>query len=217
MQSEITKYISELNKEFVEVVGGSFVKTDTGEIFTKTEVQKYVQRKLEKYSSKILETVKKESFKSFEAIPDQQLINNRSKDNLKRIKTKDRYDGGEFNIVYRNKINEVINMKLDTNEKLVYFTLRDFITYPSNCILINDEVPTFPQLENIVGLKERSIRKSIKSLEEKGLVKLQQSGHRKAVYVNPSYYASGKDLNIEVLQMFDLVECDENKINSYLN
>jgi hypothetical protein len=216
MQSDIDKFIDELNKEFKEVIGGSYVKVETGEIFTKAEVQKYVQKKLEIYSAKHLETVKKSSFESFGTMPDQQLFNKRSKGNS-RMKTKDRYDGGNFNMVYRNKIDEVVNMKLDINEKLVYFTLRDFIVHPTNCILINDEVPTFPQLENIVGLKERSIRKAIKSLEEKGLVKLKQSGHRKAIYVNPSYYASGKDFNTEVLQMFGLVECDDEKVNSYLN
>ncbi|WEG18464.1 hypothetical protein PQ478_08270 [Alkalihalophilus pseudofirmus] len=216
MQNETRKYIESLNNEFTEIVGGSYVKLSSGELFTQTEVKKYVKKKLEEYTSKFMQDIKQQSNETFEVVPEQRLINHRSMINMPRLKTKDRYDGGEFNMVYRNKINEVIAMKLSNNEKLVFFTLRDFITYPTNCILINNEVPKFPDYENIVGLKERTIRKVIKSLEDKGLFKLKQHGHKKAIYVNPSYYASGKELDIEVLQMFDLIDCDDRKIEEYL-
>ena len=43
-----------------------------------------------------------------------------------------------------------------------------------------------------------------------------QCGHKKSIYVNPQYTASGKDLDIETLQLFNLIECDEEKVNSYL-
>jgi DNA-binding transcriptional ArsR family regulator len=72
------------------------------------------------------------------------------------------------------------------------------------------------ELEPIIGLSERSIRESLKSLEEKGLIKLIQSGHRKAIYINPSYYATGKDLDSDTLQMFSLIKCDDEKVNEYL-
>ena len=96
-------------------------------------------------------------------------------------------------------------MKLEVNEKLVYFVLRDFTVFPSNSIMINGQVPTFAELEPIIGLKERTIRKAVKSLEAKGLFKLKQSGHKKVIYVNPSYYATGKNLDIDTVKMFDLM------------
>lgn len=212
---DIKEYVNKLNNEFVEVVGGSYVRVDTGEIFTKTEVQKYVQLQLENYTNKNLEKIKQTSFKSLGVMPDQIIIKRKTKEKHKN--NKDKYDGGDFNIVYRNKILEVHDMKLEVNEKLVYYVLRDFIAYPSNCIMINEQIPTFTELENVIGLKERTIRKVIKSLEEKGLFKLMQSGHRKAIYVNPIYYASGKELNIETLEIFGLVECDSRKVESYIN
>ena len=43
-----------------------------------------------------------------------------------------------------------------------------------------------------------------------------QVGHSKAIYVNPKYCATGKDLDIDTLKLFDLLECDDEKINSYL-
>ena len=119
--------------------------------------------------------------------------------------TKTTYEGGDFNIVYRFKLEELLNMKLEVNEKLVYYILRDFTVFPSNSIMINDKVPTFEELEAIVGLKERTIRKAVKNLEIKGLFKLKQSGHKKVIYVNPSYYATGKNLDIDTVKMFDLM------------
>lgn len=209
----IKEYIESVNKEFIEVIGGSFVRVDTGEIFNLVEVQKYVQKKMEKYTKRNLDEIKHHTFESMGVEPDQLLVKRKEK---KHKNNKSRFEGGEFNIVYREKIEGVISLKLEVNEKLVYYVLRDFIAYPSNCVMINEEIPTFEQLEPIIGLKERTIRKALKSLEVKGLIKLRQSGHRKAIYVNPSYYASGKDLNIDVLEMFDLVQCDNGKVDSYL-
>lgn len=122
----------------------------------------------------------------------------------------------EANFVFRESINCLVSMKLEVNEKLVYYVLRDFIAYPSNSVMINEQIPSFVELEVIVGIKERTIRKALKSLEIKGLIKLVQSGHKKAIYVNPAYYASGKELNIDVLEMFELVECDNRKVDAYL-
>lgn len=213
----INQLVEEINKEFVEVVGGSFIHTETGEMFTGTEVKKYVQRKIEQYNIEHMRKVNMTALKEFDIIPEQNITNKRSKQNLKKKKSpKSNYDGGEFNMAYRNRLEAMSNMKLDNNEKLVYYVLRDFISYPSNSVKINDEIPKFTDLENIVGLKERTIRKALKSLEERGVIKLKQEGYRKAIIVNPEYYASGKDLNTDILQMFGLVDCDD-KVESYIN
>ena len=107
-------------------------------------------------------------------------------------------------------------MKLSNNEKLVFYVLRDYIQYPTNCIVINDSIPSIKDLEPLVGLTERSMVGVLKSLEEKKLIKRVQSGHKKAIYVNPEYYASGKDLEIETLKLFGLLECDDTKIDQYI-
>lgn len=219
--NSIKEYVNRINKEFVSAVGGSYVKLNTGEIFTETEVKKYVQIKMETFTKEIMEDVKRECHDNGIEI-DQRLINQRSVDrdkkNKKKLnKTKERYDNGEFNIVYRKNIEGVIfNMKLTSSEKLVFLSLRDFVQYPTNCVVINDKIPDINQLEKITSLKERTIISALKSLEEKGLIKRKQSGHRKSIYINPEYYASGKDLNIETLEMFGLIECDNDKINYYL-
>lgn len=214
----INQLVEEINKEFVEVVGGSFINTMTGEVFTGAEVRKYVQRKIEQYNIEHMKQVSLTALKEFDIAPDQHITNKRSNENLKKKKNlKSTYDGGQFNMTYRNRLEVMSNMKLDNNEKLVYYVLRDFIAYPSNSVVIREETPRFVDLEEIVGLKERTIRKALKSLEERGVIKLKQDGYRKSIVVNPEYYASGKDLNTETLQMFGLVECDDDKVESYLN
>lgn len=219
MQS-IENFIKNTNGEFKEVIGGSFIKVETGEIFTQSEVLKYVQRKLEIFNAKTLQEHNDIAEKTFGIDSTQRLINKKStKPKRNHNANKAVYDGtGEngFSIVYRDKIKELNDMKLDKNEKLVYYVLRDFAQYPSNCVVINDSIPTFKELEPLISLTERTIRDSLKTLEIKNIIKLFQSGHRKAIYINPEYYATGKELNIDTLKMFNLLEIDEEKINSYL-
>jgi DNA-binding transcriptional ArsR family regulator len=217
VKKEFSKYIKSLNDEFEEIHGGSFAYLSTGEIFTKAEVQKYIQKKIEQYSIDNLSELKKISKDITGVDVEQRLVNNRSKKPDKKLKNKGTYDGGNFNIVYHSKLEDVMGMKLNSNEKLVYYVLRDYAQYPTNCIVIKDHIPTMTELEPIVGLSERSIRESLKSLEDKGLIKLKQSGHRKAIYINPEYYATGKELDTITLQMFNLIQCNDEKVNEYLN
>jgi len=194
--SEMKDFVNDINSEFVNMVGGSYASIKTGEIFTQKELDKLVKSKVEAFNI--------ERFKESVAcgVPlDQVLMKKRPP----KKETKTTYEGGDFNIVYRFKLEELINMQLEVNEKLVYYILRDFTVFPSNSIMINDKVPTFEELEPILGLKERTIRKAVKALELKGLFKLKQSGHKKVIYVNPEYYATGKNLDIDTVKMFDLM------------
>jgi hypothetical protein len=216
MQENLLKLVEDINSEFESMIGGTYVRLDTGELFTKSEVDKYVSRRLEEFSRQQLKEVKDVGNDIFGVESDQLLINKRSK--KVKNKTKARLDNGDFNIVYKKQdiIMELIKLKLEVNEKLVYYVLRDFVSYPSNNILINGEVPTILDLEPLIGLKERTIRKALKGLEEKGLVKLKLAGVRKCIFFNPFYYASGKDLEIETLKMFELLDYNEDKVEEYI-
>jgi len=216
MQEDLINLVNGINSEFEEMIGGTYVRLDTGELFTQPEVDKYVSRRLEEFTKSQLAEVKNVGVEMFGVESDQLLINKRSK--KPKTKTKARLDNGDFNIVYKNQniIMELIKMQLEINEKLVYYVLRDFVSYPSNNILINGEVPTMLDLEPLIGLKERTIRKALKGLEGKGLVKLMKAGVRKCIFFNPFYYASGKDLQIETLKMFKLLAYNEDKVEEYI-
>ena len=212
---ELKKYISKLNGMFMEIAGGSFCNITTGEMFTQTEVKKFIGLKIEEFNLQRQAEVNLIAREQGIEL-DQKLINKRSKVK-KGKKLKECYDGGEFNMVYRKELESKMALKLTLVEKGCYSWLCDFVSYPTNCVMINEQVPTIEILTNIIGIKERTLRGHLKILQEKGLIKLIQFGHKKAIYVNPRYYASGKDLDIETLRMFDLIECDENKINSYID
>lgn len=213
-------FINDVNKEFVKTIGGSFVKLESGEIFTNSEVDKYTERKLGEFQAALFQSNNKKAKELTGVRINQRLVSNRSKKPEKyHSTTKATYlkeEKTEFNIVHRPRLEEVKNMQLNKNEKLVYYILRDFVSHPSNCVMINNEVPVFKELEPLVSLTERTIRDALKTLEEKNLLKLVQTGHRKAIYINPEYYATGKELNITTLELFGLLDLDQEKVESYL-
>lgn len=216
----IEEFIIDINQEFIKTIGGSFVKLDTGEIFTNAEVEQYIEKRLSNFQSAQFQDNNQKAKKLTGVRINQRLVSNNSKKPEKhRSATKGTYlkeEKTEFNIVHRPRLEEVTNMQLNKNEKLVYYILRDLISHPSNCVMINNQVPVFKELEPLVSLTERTIRDALKTLEEKNLLKLVQTGHRKAIYINPEYYATGKELNITTLELFGLLELDQEKVESYL-
>jgi len=137
---DLRNFIQEINNEFQPIVGDSFIKIEGGELFSKSEVKKYVQRKLEIFNAKTLQHNNDAAVKEFGIDVTQRLINEKSKTPKRNHEAnKAEYDGtGKlgFNIVYRERLEELSNMKLDKNEKLVYYVLRDFVQHPSR--LCND-------------------------------------------------------------------------------
>lgn len=214
MQIDISDYIKQLNSEFIEVVGGSYCKVSTGEIFTQTEVNKYIKLKIEEYNTLYIASVR--NIASQEGVDlDQHLINNRSKKKIHK-KLKEKYDGGEFNMVYRERLGDIMALKLNATEKGVWYSLGELCTYPTNVVMINGNIPSFEDIALYVGMSERNLRRYLKVLEDKNLIKLSQCGFKKSIVVNPEYYATGKELDIDTLKLFNLVECNEDKINEYL-
>jgi len=211
---EISDYIKELNSQFIEAIGGSYCKISTGELFTQTEVNKYVKLKIEEYNTLYIASVR--SIADKEGINlDQHLINNRSKKKTNK-KLKERYDGGEFNMVYRERLGDIMALKLNATEKGVWYSLGELCTYPTNTVMIGGNIPSFEDIAVYIGMSERNLRRYLKILEDKNLMKMSQCGYKKSIVINPEYYATGKELDIDTLKLFDLVECDDDKINENL-
>lgn len=210
---ELKKYIEELKSEFTEITNNNYCNLITGEIFTISEVNKYIAKKIEEFN--ILRNAEVSSIARENGIElEQRLINKRSK--RKTSKHKERYDGGDFNIIYRKEMENFMALKLTLVEEGVFSRLCKFLHYPTNCVMINDSIPSIETLMNVMDLKERALRGHLKTLEKKNVIKMIQFGHKKAIYVNPKYHATGKDLDIDTLIMFDLLECDDEKVSSYL-
>lgn len=218
MQNEIkdiiTNFIRKEESKFINYGQGQYIELNTGEFFSETDYNSYLQKKLEQKKAELFAEANIVAMNEYGIENQQSIVVKKKK--KKKGKLKEKLDNGEFNIIYRTKIGEIIDMKLTNNEKLVYYILRDFIEYPTNCIMINNNIPTIKSLEPIVGLSERSIINAIKSLEEKNLFKRVQVGHKKAIYINPDYYASGKEIDIDTLKLFGLIKYDKDKVEKYL-
>lgn len=213
MQDNIKDYIESLNGEFIAIQGGSFVNIGTGEIFTKTEVTKYIQIKLEEFNIVRMAEVK-QSASEYGVDIDQNILNKRSQ--KKKSKTKDRYDGGEFNMIYRERMGDLMALKLNATEKGVWYSLGELATFPTNTVHMKGNIPLYEDIAEYIGMSERNLRRYLSVLEEKNLIKITTFGFRKAIVINPEYYATGKDLDIETLKLFNILECDDEKINSYV-
>lgn len=216
LKYSLEEYINKLNSEFIPIIDGSFARKDTGELFTSQEVKQYINKKLELYNIHSQEELKRiENDNGFYI--EQNIYNSSSKNKKKRFNSrpKEKYDGGEFNMVYRDKIPK-LNEMLNFSEKGVWYSLCELASYPSNCALIDGEVPTYKQIADYIGMSERNLRRYIKTFEEDGLIKSDTVGFRKALFINPQYYVTGKELDLKTLKLFGLVVCDENKVNNYI-
>ena len=210
---ELRNYIEDLKSKFVRMTDKNYCYLETGEVFTEAEVSKFITLKVEEYNINVLGKLKHEAFTNGIEIG-QKITNKRSK--RKKSKCKVRYDIGEFNILYRGEMENFMGLKLTLIEEGVFSRLCKFLHYPTNCVMINDCIPSIEVLMTIMGLKERALRGHLKTLENKGVIKMVQVGHSKAIYVNPKYCATGKDLDIDTLKLFNLLECDDEKVNSCL-
>lgn len=211
---DLKEYIEKLKEQFVQMTDTNYCNLTTGEVFTLAEVNKYMSRKIEEFNlmrnADVIRTARENGVEV-----EQRLINKRSK-KKKSGKCKERYDKGDFNIIYREEMIGFMALKLTLIEEGVFSRLCKFLQYPTNCVMINGSIPSIEVLMTIMDLKERALRGHLKTLEQKGVIKLIQSGHKKAIYVNPQYCSTGKDLDIDTLKMFNLIECDDEKIESYL-
>lgn len=211
---DLKVYIENLKEQFVQMTDTNYCNLATGEVFTLAEVNKYMSKKIEEFNilrnADVLKTARENGIEV-----EQRLINKRSK-KKKSGKCKERYDRGDFNIVYREEMINFMALKLTLIEEGVFSRLCKFLQYPTNCVVINGNIPSIEILTTIMDLKERALRGHLKTLEQKGVIKLIQSGHKKAIYVNPQYCSTGKDLDIDTLKMFNLIECDNEKVESYL-
>ena len=180
---DLKEYIETLKEQFVQMTDTNYCNLTTGEVFTLAEVNKYMSRKIEEFNlmrnADVIRTARENGVEV-----EQRLINKRSK-KKKSGKCKERYDKGDFNIIYREEMIGFMALKLTLIEEGVFSRLCKFLQYPTNCVMVNGNIPSIEVLMTIMDLKERALRGHLKTLEQKGVIKLVQSGHKKAIYVNP--------------------------------
>ena len=124
--------------------------------------------------------------------------------NSKKTKKQDRL----FNIIDKKYFDEVMtNMKLSVMDRYILMMIHGIAAYPENDVAINGKTPSLAELAKYMDLSSKTLVASLKKLEEHNLVKREQDGHRKKIYLNPSLGgSSAKTDNISdtTLHMFGL-------------
>lgn len=156
------------------------------------------------------------------------MINN--VDYLKEIKDKNinakiffkNVNNNSYNIINgkcipKYNINNISKVNLDMQSKGVFYSFLELeIDSKDNIVTMKGNIPLYEDIAEYIGMSERNLRRYLSVLEEKNLIKITTFGFRKAIVINPEYYATGKDLDIETLKLFNILECDDEKINSYV-
>lgn len=210
--NEFKELAESLKERFAILPAGNFVDCETGEYLSKDEVDKIQENIIEDYKVNLFGDINAISANVLELENKQRLINKKSKTQKKDDKLKVQYKSGfEFNKVFRDMISKENYMELDKHEKLVYFVLRDFVTNPDNCVMIDGLIPTIDEMRKIVGLSKTVFINSLKSLEEKGLIiRKFENVRRKLIYYHPDYYTGGW-ISDSTLEIFGLERVKEDK------
>jgi hypothetical protein len=109
----IRDFIVKEDSKFLEIQGGSFIQSETGEFITKSEHDKIIQAKLEKFKTEMFATANYVSNTEFGIENEQSLTKKKSSKKKKNGKARENFDNGDFNIIYRNKVEEVMNFLLN--------------------------------------------------------------------------------------------------------
>ena len=206
---EFKEKIIALKERFEPLHANQFVDLESGEILTKDEMKKIQTKRTEEIKLDFFDDINKISLTILELENQQRVVNKRSKKSKKDNKVRFQYKSGyEFNKVFRDKIKEGEYMKLDKNEKLAHFVLRDFVSHPSNAIVIDGKIPKVEELAKICSLSKPTLTDALVSLEEKGLIKRVQEGKYKMIYFSPEYYSGGW-VDGETLELFGLEPNEE--------
>lgn len=166
----------------VKIDENIYVDIDTSEMYeTQDDYEKAVSKKIALFMYKTKEEISKatkEYHKNFEDI-----IGMKNKNS--KVPKK---ETALFNVAIREAIMMKHEIGLDKWDKLVFYVLCDLISFPSNMVVLNDDVPLLKDLEPILDMKERKISECLKNLESRKLIIRKYIGVKRAIFVNPYIY-----------------------------
>ena len=92
--------------------------------------------------------------------------------------------------------------KLSIHARATIATLEGLIVFPSNCVIIDGNIPTYKCLQDIVGIGKSKMYDVLNELEYNEIIKRQKESGRIAIYFNPFLYSSGKVVTKTTHDMF---------------
>ena len=111
----------------------------------------------------------------------------------------------EFNKIFRVEVRNIMlrkDNKLSIHAKATIATLECFITFPSNCVLVDGKIPSREKLCDLVGVGKSKMYDILKELEYYEIIKRQKESGGVAIYFNPFLYCSGKVVQKTTYDLF---------------
>jgi len=119
--------------------------------------------------------------------------------------TKSYYDNGDFNMMYRKGQDTVAHLNLSLYAEYVYLKLSQIIVYPYNCVEIEKhQKPTFEMLAEYTKMSKRKFGECIAELQQNNVVQCVGAGYKTVIYINPTYIATGTNIEKDTLRLFGL-------------
>lgn len=195
--------VNKLKAKYKEKENGEYVNIKTSEVITKEEYERLFVALSKKYINKTAQEPAKYG------IDAGVYIGGRKPITKKKVIKKSYYSNGDFNIMYRIAQKKIDSFELDIHTEFLYYKLATLLVHPYNVVQIDGVEPLFPDLAKHVKMSERKMYSSMKKLEELGVIKFLNAGHKKAIYMNPEYFATGTSLDKHTLILFGLFQSDD--------
>lgn len=198
---ELREMIEEFTSDYIQLNDEEYINIDTGEIISKEEFSAFKKEIALEYTN-----IRAQEAAMLGISLD--IYIGKTKPPKKKSKPECSFRNGAYNMFYRvsqDKLHEKIK---DPYALLIFYELAMKIKFPYNYVSMNDDVPTYTELCKILNVGIRKFQQCIKLLEEEKIIRIVQVQHRKRIYVNPEYCASGTAIDKKTLKMFNLIETD---------
>ena len=175
--------------------GEEWVHKETGEVFTQKRLIEINDKKaFEANTNYIKNTIEHDLDRNYK-------MNKVSEKESTKMTVKEGY---KFNMIHRTDMKELfLSDVLSNQDKQFIGVLSPFISFPDNCIKINNEYLTLEQLGKFVGISKNMITKVIKNLEVNELIKVVKGGKNPPViYFNPFLISAGREVERDTYMMF---------------
>lgn len=176
--------VNKLKAKYKEKENGEYVNIKTSEVITKEEYERLFVALSKKYINKTAQEPAKYGIDAGVYIGERKPITK------KKVIKKSYYSNGDFNIMYRIAQKKIDSFELDIHTEFLYYKLATLLVHPYNVVQIDGVEPLFPDLAKHVKMSERKMYSSMKKLEELGVIKFLNAGHKKSDLYEPRIFCN---------------------------
>jgi hypothetical protein len=110
----------------------------------------------------------------------------------------------KFNKIFESSMKDLFEDKnLDVYSLAFLGRFTPYIVFPQNYLVLENEFPTIEKIGEILKIKRQKVNEILKELEYLEIIKRVKRGRNNIIFFNPFLYASGLDIEIATIQLFE--------------